>query len=95
MWTVINLIYRKEDNIVIKVGAKYELTTSGITTSNNIWVNLQEPTSVIIPFNNLTEQDALSWVFNGYDTNTVEIKVQDEHNKTLYSPHRDRLPWLN
>ena len=93
MWTVTNIKYRIEDGIAIKVEAKYQLVTDGIITSNTIWVNLIEPTENITPFEELTEQQVLGWVFANYDTNTVELKVLDDHNKKLNLGLGERLPW--
>ena len=95
MWSISNLIYRIEDGIAIKAEAKYTYISSGIETSNKIWVRLPEPSGNIIPFDDLTEQEVLQWVYDNYDTDTVELKVQEEHNKILSDPNRERLPWLN
>jgi hypothetical protein len=95
MWTVTNIKYRLEDGIAIKVEAKYQLVTDGIITSNTIWVNLTEPTENVTPFEELTEQQVLSWVFANYDTNTVELKVLDDHNKKLNLGLGERLPWVD
>lgn len=93
MWTITNIKYRIEDGIAIKVEARYELVTGGIITSNTIWVTLTEPTGNITPLEQLTEQQVLGWVFANYDTNTVELKVLDDHNKKLNLGLGERLPW--
>ena len=95
MWTITNLKYRIEDGIAIKAEAKYELVSNNIITSNTIWVRLPEPSSDIIPFEELTEQEVLIWVFANYNTTSVETKVQEDHNKILSQPIQERLPWLN
>ena len=95
MWTITNLKYRTEDGIAIKAAAKYELSDNGIVTSNTIWVRLPEPTGDVIPFDQLTEQEVLAWVFANYDTASVENKVQEDHAKQLAQQIHERLPWLN
>jgi len=95
MWTITNIRYRKENNIAFKVEAKYELETTGVITSNSIWVRLPEPTENPIPFEQLTEQQVLDWVFANYDTNTVELKVLEDHNKKLNVSLGESLPWVN
>ena len=94
MWIVTNIKYRIEDGVAIKVEAKYQLVTNGVITSNTIWVRLPEPTENIIDFNILTEEQVLTWVFGNYDTNTVELKVLDDHNKKLNLGLGERLPWI-
>jgi len=95
MWTIVNLKYRVEDGIAIKAEAKYELIDNNIKTFNTIWVRLPEPTGDVIPFEQLTEQEILTWVFALYDTASVEVKVQEDHDKLLAQPVQDGLPWLN
>lgn len=95
MWTIINLKYRIEDGIAVKAEAKYELINNSIITSNTIWVRLPEPTGDVIPFEQLTEQEILNWVFANYDTALVELKVQEDHNNRLAQPIQEGLPWLN
>jgi hypothetical protein len=95
MWTVTNLKYRTEDGIAIKAEAKYQIVTNNIQTSNTIWVRLPEPAGDVIPFEQLTEQEVLTWVFALYDTASVEVKVQEDHDKLLAQPVQDGVPWLN
>ena len=95
MWTITNLKYRTEDGIAIKAEAKYELTSSNIKTFNTIWVRLSEPTENIIPFEELTEQQVLGWVFANYNTDEVEEKVLEDHNKKIDEGLGENLPWIN
>lgn len=95
MWNITNMRYRTEDGIVFKVEAKYEISTGDIITSNTIWVRVSPPVENITPFDQLTEQQVLSWVFANYDTDIVEEKVLEDHNKKINEGLGENLPWIN
>lgn len=99
MWKIIDLEYRLSDGIATKVTAEYRLTSGNVIARDILYIPLPEPTSEVIPFNELTEQQVLSWLQSLYPTTEIEDKVfielnmlvENEINKITDS----KLPWVD
>ena len=99
MWKIIDLEYRLSDGIATKVTAEYRLTSGNVIARDILYIDLPEPTSDIIPFNELTEEQVIIWLKSLYPTTEIEDKVLVELNRLVEIENNkgtdNKLPWLN
>lgn len=97
MWKVIDLEYRKSDGVVIQVVSEYRLTSDNLISRRIIRTDLDEPNGVVIPFDELTEEQVLTWVMGKIDQVSVESTVSSELNNLITIKNSkttdNKLPW--
>lgn len=98
MWKIIDIKYRISDGVAISVIGEYRLTDGEIISRKIKEVTLDEPTGVIIPFNDLTEEQVLIWFKDKFDYQSLENEVTDKL-ETLVNDRDgkltdNKLPWL-
>ena len=98
MWKIIDLEYRLSDGIATKVTAEYRLTSGNVIARDILYIDLPEPTSDIIPFNELTEEQVIIWLKSLYPTTEIEDKVLVELNRLVEIENNkgtdNKLPWV-
>jgi len=97
MWKIIDIEYRIEDGVAINVTAEFRLINGNTISRKIITVDLPEPTSNLIPFEELTEEQVIEWVKFIYPTLQIEIEVEDKLNKLITERDNklinNKLPW--
>ena len=99
MWKIVDLEYRLNDGIVIKLTAEYRLTNDDIIARKIFSIDLPEPTNEVIPFENLAEEQVLTWLHSFFDTKKNEDIVQVELDRLVKVKNDkktdNKLPWID
>jgi hypothetical protein len=97
MWKVVDLEYRKNDGVVIKVISEYRLTSDNLISRKIITTELDEPSGDVIPFDDLTEEQVLTWVMSKIDQTSIETQVSNELSSLVEVENSkttdNKLPW--